>query len=249
MKTVTITREGRTVAAIAHSARTEVESHLGPALRVAIENESLRVELEVQLAELRAARTRIVVAQDDRRRELERALHDGAQHRLTVLVIQLRVLVDIAGADGLRCADDLRRSIPLARAAIDELRELAHGVYPAILESGGLPSALMTFATGAPIAVELDAIAADRVDRAVEMTAYRLVVAAVEDAARRFASHAAVSIVAAEGTLTVAVTRRRRGALRRSFPASSIASGRSAGPSTPIRDASSGSCHAGRDRR
>lgn len=206
VKTVTIARQGRTVAAISHNRRAEVESHLGPALRVAIENEALRVELEVQLAELRAARTRIVVAQDDRRRELERALHDGAQHRLTVLVIQLRVLADRAGADGERCADDLRRGIPLARAAIDELRELAHGVYPAILESGGLPSALMTYTTGAPIAVELDAIASDRVDRAVEMTAYRFVVSAVEGAARRFASHAAVSILVAEGTLTVAVT-------------------------------------------
>ncbi|GAA1974457.1 sensor histidine kinase [Microbacterium pumilum] len=205
VRTVTIAREGRSVATIGHSALTEIESHLGPALRLAIENESLRVELEVQLRELRSARTRIVIAQDDRRRELERALHDGAQHRLTVLVLQLRALADLADAGDLQCADDLQQGIALARAAIDDLREVARGVYPTILESGGLLSALATYATSAPIAIEFDSVAPERVDRAVEMTAYRFVVSAVEDASRRLASHATVTIVAAGGTLTVTV--------------------------------------------
>jgi signal transduction histidine kinase len=205
-KTVAITRHGRSVAAIAVSANTEIEGHLGPALRAAIENESLRVELEVQLEELRAARIRIVAAQDERRRELERALHDGAQHRMTVLVLQLSLLADLARTDGVPIADDLRRGIALARAAIDDLRQLAHGVYPAILESGGLPAALATFAVGAPIAVELDSVPGGRVDPAVEMATYRFVVSAVEDASRRCASHAGVRIVADGGTLTVAVT-------------------------------------------
>lgn len=189
-------REGRRPVAVVRSgaAAPDLEQELSPALVVALENESLRVEADAQLAELRAAQGRIVAAGDARRRELERALHDGAQQRLTVLALRLRSLADDARAAGEPCAVELDEAVLVAREALDELRRVAHGIHPTVLENEGLPDALSTLATHARIPVQLADIAAQRAPASIEVTAYLFVSEAVEDALRRGASHAVVNV-------------------------------------------------------
>ena len=143
-----------------------------------------------QLRDLRVSRTRIVETGDAERRRLERDLHDGAQQRLLALSYELRLARAGAAADG---DEKLARMLDAAgdetAAALDELRELAHGIYPAILTEAGLAPALEALADEAPLAggarrasVESASLAA------VETTAYVTVAEAIEDAARRGAT-------------------------------------------------------------
>lgn len=202
----TLRRAGQPVAVIGYRAgASELERELGPAFHVAVENEGLKAEVEAQLAALRAARERIVESGDAHRRDVERALHDGAQQQLTVLAIRLRALADAARASGDPVAATLDHGVELARTALDELRRVAHGLHPTVLEHEGLASALRTFATHAPLPVELDGIASRRAPAPIEFTAYLFVIEAVEDARRRGASHAVVRVMADASTLSAAV--------------------------------------------
>ena len=110
---------------------------LGSAAKLSVENEALRAEAMAQLHALQASRARIVETADGARRRLERDLHDGAQQRLLALSYDLRLAR--AGADG---DDTLVSTLDAAadeiEAALEELRELAHGIYPAILTEAGL---------------------------------------------------------------------------------------------------------------
>ncbi|HET8951371.1 MAG TPA: histidine kinase, partial [Solirubrobacteraceae bacterium] len=92
-----------------------------------------------------------------------------------------------------------------AQAALRELRELAHGIYPAILADAGLGPALATMADTAPVAVELGEVVHERLPSAVEIAAYVVALAAVEDAAARGATQAAIRAVRREGELVVEV--------------------------------------------
>ena len=107
-RTITrLTRDGRPIAAISHAgAAPGLDSHLGPAIGLGLENERLQAELLAQLGELRASRTRIVEAADAERRRLERDLHDGAQQRLLALSYDIRLARASAEADG----DTLRQT-------------------------------------------------------------------------------------------------------------------------------------------
>lgn len=201
-----LSRSGHPVAVIGHRiAEAELQRELGPAIRMAIENEGLRAEVDAQLAELHTARARIVADGDARRRDLERALHDGAQQQLTMLALRLQTLVDGARSVEEQCATALRPGVGLAREALEELRRIAHGIHPTALEHGGLPAALADFAVTARIPVELAGISQQRCSSAVEVTAYEFVVEAVEDAHRRGASHAVVRVESNEGALRVRV--------------------------------------------
>ncbi len=188
-----ITRGDRPLAVVSHDPalvdERELERALGPAARLAVENEALRAEALAQLHELRASRARIVEAGDDARRRLERNLHDGAQQSLLALSYDLR-LVRAGAAAG--CEEELVAVLDAAgdqtAAALDELRELAHGIYPAILTEAGLAPALATLADDAPLPVELDDVEPGRRPDPVERTAYLIVAEAIGDAARRGAT-------------------------------------------------------------
>jgi signal transduction histidine kinase len=140
-RTVTrLTRNGRTIAAISHSGAVPgIETQLGPAIRLGLENERLQAELLAQLEELRASRARIVQTADAERRGLERNLHDGAQQCLLALSYDIRLARAAAQADG-----DTPAEMALAKAAgetqdvLHELRDLAHGIYPAVLAEAGI---------------------------------------------------------------------------------------------------------------
>jgi signal transduction histidine kinase len=138
-------------------------THLG------LENERLTAEGLAQLADLRASRVRIVEAADEERRRLERDLHDGAQQRLVGLALALRLARTAPDADTLRLAE----AETGLRAAIDELRDLARGLYPVALREDGLAAALTGLAESAPLRiVELPQ---GRFAPVIETTAYLLV--------------------------------------------------------------------------
>jgi signal transduction histidine kinase len=202
-----VTRSGRTIAAISHAgAASGLESHLGPAIALGLENERLQAELLAQLRELRASRARIVENADAERRRLERDLHDGAQQRLLALSYDIRLARAGAAADGDTAAQmTLGRAIEQTQGALEELRELAHGIYPAVLAEAGVAAALATLADTAPLPVQILRADDRRYPAAVEAAAYFAVAEAVDDAARRGADRAVVTVAQEGGRLVVTV--------------------------------------------
>jgi signal transduction histidine kinase len=202
-----LVRDGRQVAVVSHTAALpDLEREIGAAVRLALENERLQAEALAQLDQLRASRVRIVETGDSERRRLERDLHDGAQQRLLALSYDLRLARAQAQADGdSQTGSLLTQATDQAQTALGELRELAHGIYPAILAEAGLAPALATLADAAPLPVEIRDAAQGRYPAAVETAAYLLVAEALDDAAGRGASHAAVSVVQDGGRLVVTV--------------------------------------------
>jgi signal transduction histidine kinase len=203
----TLVRDGRQIAVVAHTAALpDLERELGAAVRLALENERLQAEALAQLDQLRASRVRIVATGDSERRRLERDLHDGAQQRLLALSYDLRLARAQAQTDGdSQTGSLLTQATDQAQAALRELRELAHGIYPAILAEAGLAPALATLADAAPLPVEIPDADQGRYPAAVETAAYLLVAEALDDAAGRDASHATVSAVRDGGRLVVTV--------------------------------------------
>jgi signal transduction histidine kinase len=201
-------QQDRRVAMVSHAASLpELEREFGAAVRLGLENERLQAEILFQLGEVRASRARIVQAGDAERRQLERNLHDGAQQRILALSYDIRLAHASAAAD----ADDrtrllLEHALAEVQAGLGELRELAHGIYPAILSEAGLGPALATLADSASIPVELDDDAVQgRYPEVIETAAYLMVAEAIEDAAGRGAGYAAVTAAYRDGRLTVTV--------------------------------------------
>jgi signal transduction histidine kinase len=202
-----LVRDGHRIAVVAHTAALpDLEPELGAAVRLALENERLQAEALAQLDQLRASRVRIVETGDSERRRLERDLHDGAQQRLLALSYDLRLARTQAQADGdSHTGSLLTQATDQAQAALGELRDLAHGIYPAILTEAGLAPALATLADAAPLPVEIRDTAQGRYPAAVETAAYLLVAEALDDAAGKGASHAVVRTVRDGGRLVVTV--------------------------------------------
>jgi signal transduction histidine kinase len=190
-----LVRDGMRVAVVTHAAGVaELEHEIGAAVRLALENERLQAEVLAQLHDMRVSRARIVETGDAERRRLERDLHDGAQQRLLALSYDLRVARAAAEDEGdAETASFLAVASGEAQIALGELRELAHGIHPAILTEAGLAPALATLADGAPLAVAIGETTEERYSAPVETTAYLVVAEAIDDAARRGARHAAVS--------------------------------------------------------
>jgi signal transduction histidine kinase len=205
-----IVRDGRPVAIVVHDAALlegpALEREIGSAARLAVENERLQAEVLAQLEDLRASRARIVETGDAERRRLERDLHDGAQQRLLALSYDLRLARAAAEAAGDReHATLLASGGDEAQAALGELRELAHGIYPAILAEAGLAPALATLVDGAPLPVELDEAPSERYSAPVETAAYLTVTEAIADAVGREATFVSVDVVREDAELVVQV--------------------------------------------
>jgi signal transduction histidine kinase len=180
--------------------------------------EELRIarnELEVKVAErtaelrrseayLAASRARIVEAADEQRRRVVRDLHDGAQARLIHAVIAL----ERAKAHNAMPPDArplVEEALMHARSAIDELRDLVHGIHPAILTSRGLAAAIEALADRTPLSVQVE-IPDERYPAAVESTAYFVVAEALTNVAKHArAGRAKVTARVADGTLLVQV--------------------------------------------
>lgn len=155
------------------------------AVRLSIENERLQAEVRAQLDDVRASRARIVEAQDTERRRLERDLHDGAQQRLVSLQMSLQLLRRQMPADAdAAIVAELETATAEAAAAIQEIRELARGVHPAILSESGLDAALASLADRSPVPVTLEVDVVKRPPAPVEATAYFVVAEALTNTAR-----------------------------------------------------------------
>jgi signal transduction histidine kinase len=195
-----VEREGIRVGAIIHDASLADEPGLVRAVAasaaLALENERLGAELRARLDELQTSRSRLVEVSMFERRRLERDLHDGAQQRLVALSLQLglakrRLEEGEQGAAGAML--DAARD-ELARA-LEELRELARGIHPAVLTDRGLEPALEALAERAPLPVSLDQMPAERLPAPVEAAAYFVVAEALTNVVKYAeASTAAVRI-------------------------------------------------------
>ncbi|MFJ8229706.1 GAF domain-containing protein [Streptomyces sp. NPDC094448] len=142
-------------------------------------------------ATLTASRARIVTAADGARRRIERDLHDGTQQRLVSLALQLRTaqLAVPAGADDL--SQQLDEVADGLVEAVDELREIARGIHPAVLAEGGLYAALKALARRSAVPVRLSIATRDRYPEPIETAAYY----AVSEALTNTAKHAGATLV------------------------------------------------------
>ncbi len=162
----------------------------------------------VQLVEeLRASRQRLVAAQDQERRKLERNIHDGAQQQLVALSIQLKLLQTVIERDPMKAVELAGQLQERSTAALEDLRDLARGIYPPLLADKGLVAALEGQARKAAIAVTVEAADIDRYTPDVEATAYFCVLEALNNIAKYAeATSASVTIAQENGHLAFSVT-------------------------------------------
>jgi signal transduction histidine kinase len=154
-------------------------------------------------AELIASRARIAAAADETRRRIERDLHDGAQQRLVSLAVQLRAAQATLPRE---LGAQLDGAVAEAVGALDELRETARGIHPAILAERGLAPALKTLARRSPVPVDLQVQVNERLPEPVEVSAYYVIAEALTNAAKHArASTISVQTQVADDVLLLAV--------------------------------------------
>jgi signal transduction histidine kinase len=141
-------------------------------------------ELRALLNDLRAAQRRVAAAGDAERRRIERDLHDGAQQRLMALRLELGLLQEHVTDDPGRATQTLRGLRLELDEALEELRELAHGLYPPLLASDGLEAALAATARRSAIPVTIEASGMTRVPRSIESTVYFCCLEALQNATK-----------------------------------------------------------------
>jgi signal transduction histidine kinase len=136
------------------------------------------------IEELRESRRRIVTAQDERARALERNIHDGAQQQIVAMSVKLRLAEQLAARDGAKAQDLLVGLQADMKDALENLRDLARGIYPPLLADQGLPAALGAQArkSGLPVAVETDGIG--RYSQEVEAAVYFCCLEALQNVAK-----------------------------------------------------------------
>jgi signal transduction histidine kinase len=206
-----IEHEGRPLAVLVHDPSLRDEPKLveavAAAARLALVNARLHAEVRAQLETVQESRARIVTAQDEERRRIERDLHDGAQQRLVALALELRSAQRALGDQGDPDVDRLlATTADELQVAVEELRELAHGIHPGTLTQAGLASALEALAARMPIPVTVDAIA-ERLPPEIEATAYFVASEALANVVKHaHASHAAVRATRANATLVIEVS-------------------------------------------
>ncbi|HEY7707793.1 MAG TPA: sensor histidine kinase [Gaiellaceae bacterium] len=207
--TTLIDRDGEHVAALIHDPALEDEPELLDAVQaaagIALEYNRLQAELRARLDELRGSRARIVEAAQHERQRLERNLHDGAQQRLIALSLELSMLQARIGSD-----PEAKAGIERARrgiaASLAELREIAHGLHPAVVSAHGLAVALEQLAARAPVPVELTVDVDGRLPEPLEVAAYYVVSESLANVAKHAqASGASVDVVQDGGELVLEI--------------------------------------------
>ncbi|HEV2427914.1 MAG TPA: GAF domain-containing sensor histidine kinase, partial [Acidimicrobiales bacterium] len=159
-------------------------------------------ELKHQADELRASRARIVASGDRERRRVERNLHDGAQQHLVALAVNLRLAKSLVGEDPAALTEMLEQLGQDVQATIQELRELAHGIYPPLLVDGGLAEALRAVVNRSPLDVELVTEDIGRYGADAEAAIYFCCLEALQNAAKHASeSHVQVRVWQDAGAL------------------------------------------------
>ena len=204
-----VERDGVRLAALIHDPSLNEERELldavSAAAGIALENGRLQAELRARLEELRGSRQRVVEAGQEERKRLERNLHDGAQQRLVALALDLRMLERRLGGDPDSRAqiDRMRNEIALS---LDELRDIAHGLHPAVVTGHGLEVALESLVAHAPLPVQLNVELDERVDEPVEVAAYYVVSESLANIGKHAqASRATVAVARTDSELVVEI--------------------------------------------
>jgi signal transduction histidine kinase len=194
--TAPIDSEGREIATLVYDASLDDDPELVDAVRaaasIALENERLHAEAQARLAEVQASRERIVAAGDAERRRLERNLHDGAQQRLVALSLQLRLLQGRIGDHDPSAQELASTASEQLAQSLEELRELARGIHPAVLNHG-LAAALDSLAARSPVPTTVSYEANGRLPEPVELAAYFVASEALANVGK-YAEATAVSV-------------------------------------------------------
>jgi signal transduction histidine kinase len=141
-------------------------------------------EYRARVATLRDQRQRIIAAADAERRRIERDLHDGAQQRLVALATMLSLAEARFKTDPERAAELVARAREEAELAVKDLRDLAHGIHPAVLSDLGLRAAIEALAARAPVPVEIANVPSEPLPAAVEAAAYFVTAEALTNVAK-----------------------------------------------------------------
>jgi signal transduction histidine kinase len=163
---------------------TRLVSDLAHEAGLALKNERLTAELSQRLEELTISRQRLVTAQDTERRRIERNLHDGAQQDLIALKFKLVAVQGMAARDPQQTQEILGSLVTDVGNAVETLRELARGIYPAVLADLGLRAALEAQAARSPLTVEVHADSIHRYPVEVEAAVYFCCLEALQNAAK-----------------------------------------------------------------
>src|SRR5215210_7590092 len=191
-----VERDGRELAILIHDASLDDDPELVGAVAamaaIALDDARLHAESEDRLAELRASRERIVAAGDAERRRLERNLHDGAQQRLVSVALQLRMIQSRMQTDPAVAEELLTSATDELSQSLEELRELARGIHPAVLNHG-LEAALRSLASRASVATTVSYEGHERLPEPVELAAYFVACEALANVAK-YAEASEVSV-------------------------------------------------------
>jgi signal transduction histidine kinase len=176
----------------------------------------------VRLVEdLRTSRQRLVAAQDEERRRLERNIHDGAQQQLVALAVKARLAGQFAERDPAKAAELLTQIEAETQTALEDLRDLARGIYPPLLADQGLVAAIQAQSRKSQLGVQVDADGLGRFPADVEATVYFCTLEALQNIAKYAAAERTVIRLArANGSLSFEVEDDGRG-----FDPGAVASG------------------------
>jgi signal transduction histidine kinase len=184
----------------------ELLDAVAAAAGIALENGRLQAELRARLQEVRSSRVRVLEAGQRERQRLERNLHDGAQQRLVAVSLELGMLGERSDADS-----ETRKRLAHAKAevaaSLEELRDVARGIHPAVLSNHGLAVALESLAGAAAVPVRLVVDLPVRLPEPVEVAAYYVVSECLTNAGKHaLATSVSVQVRRVEDIVTVEVT-------------------------------------------
>jgi signal transduction histidine kinase len=192
--------------------REQLVQHLASQAGLVLRNERLAEQLRARLTDLQAAQKRLVAAQDEERRRLERNIHDGAQQQLVALQVRQRLAEQLVDRDPEKAKGMLAQLQVDTATALDDLRDLARGIYPPLLADKGLPAALEAQARKSSMPVVVEAEHVGRFPQEIEAAVYFSVLEAIQNAAKYSdANRVSVSLVQRNGTLDFVVADDGRG--------------------------------------
>jgi len=177
-----------------------------------LRNVRLTEELRLRLDDLKAAQKRLVAAQDEERRRLERNIHDGAQQQLVALAVKARLARQFTQRDPAKATEMLTQMETETQQALEDLRDLARGIYPPLLADKGLADALTAQARKSTVPVDVVSDGIGRYPQEVEAAVYFSVLEALQNVAKyAHASHTGVRLGQDDAMLTFEVRDDGRG--------------------------------------
>jgi signal transduction histidine kinase len=161
--------------------RRQLVQDLAAQAGLVLRNERLTQQLRARLADLQAAQKRLVAAQDEERRRLERNIHDGAQQQLVALQVRQRLTEQLVDRDPEKAKAMLVELQTDSAKALEDLRDLARGIYPPLLADKGLAAALEAQARRSPVPAAIDSAGLGRFPQEVEAAVYFSVLEALQN--------------------------------------------------------------------